>query len=332
MDLPKEEKSLESKESPNNKSLIDNQPPDDDTSSHESIFFDSVSNKKEEEKLEEENNNENNNNNNDNILNMLLNKKKKRELTQEQKEERIKRNIERYCTRNDKMLELLEKINNNEITRKNINEMMRLLAIDLSDTKKLTNKKALISQKKNEMFNKLFDLTFEEYQFFWFQLTQGKYKKGHAQLINSGNMRNAKLIYDGIIEKRKNNNKEKKKEKTVREIIDIRNNMDIEDEKFDEVFLRYDPDISSDDDSLDSSVDDSLSESDDKSEKEKKEEKKGKKDYEKELKEMKEKEMKEKELKEKELKEKEMKEKEMKEKKEKMKKLMDEEDEIDIFN
>ena len=333
MDLPKEEKSLESKESPNNKSLIDNQPPDDDSSSHESIFFDSVSNKKEEEKLDEENNNENNNNNNnDNILNMLLNKKKKRELTQEQKEERIKRNIERYCTRNDKMLELLEKINNNEITRKNINEMMRLLAIDLSDTKKLTNKKALISQKKNEMFNKLFDLTFEEYQFFWFQLTQGKYKKGNAQLINSGNMRNAKLIYDGIIEKRKSNNKEKKKEKTVREIIDIRNNMDIEDEKFDEVFLRYDPDISSDDDSLDSSVDDSLSESDDKSEKEKKEEKKGKKDYEKELKEMKEKELKEKELKEKELKEKEMKEKEMKEKKEKMKKLMDEEDEIDIFN
>ena len=308
MDLPKEEKSLESKESPNNKSLIDNQPPDDDSSSHESIFFDSVSNKKEEEKLDEENNNENNNNNNnDNILNMLLNKKKKRELTQEQKEERIKRNIERYCTRNDKMLELLEKINNNEITRKNINEMMRLLAIDLSDTKKLTNKKALISQKKNEMFNKLFDLTFEEYQFFWFQLTQGKYKKGNAQLINSGNMRNAKLIYDGIIEKRKNNNKEKKKEKTVREIIDIRNNMDIEDEKFDEVFLRYDPDISSDDDSLDSSVDDSLSESDEKSEKEKKEEKKGKKDYEKEL-------------------------KEMKEKKEKMKKLMDEEDDIDIFN
>ena len=41
----------------------------------------------------------------------LLNKKKKRELTQEQKEERIKRNIERYCARNDKMLELLDKIN-----------------------------------------------------------------------------------------------------------------------------------------------------------------------------------------------------------------------------
>ena len=330
MDLPKEEKSLESKESVNNKSLLDNHPPDDeDESSHESIFDESISNKKEEEKIDEEknNNNENNNNDNNNILNMLLNKKKKRELTQEQKEERIKRNIERYCTRNDKMLELLEKINNNEITRKNINEMMRLLAIDLSDTKKLTNKKALISQKKSEMFNKLFDLTFEEYQFFWFQLTKGKYKKGNAQLINSSNMRNAKLIYDGIIEKRKGNNKDKKKDKTVREIIDIRNNMDIEDEKFDEVFLRYDPDISSDDDSLDSSVDDSLDESDEKSEKEKKEEKKEnkeKKDYEKEFK--------LKEMKEKELKEKEMKEKKKKKKKEKMKKLMDEEDEIDIFN
>ena len=321
MDLPKEEKSLESKESQNNKSFLNNQPPDDDSlSSHESIFDGSLSNKKEEEKVDEENHNENKNNNNDNILNMLLNKKKKRELTQEQKEERIKRNIERYCARNDKMLELLDKINNNEITRKNIDDMMRLLAIDLSDTKKLANKKALISQKKNEMFNKLFDLTFEEYQYFWFTLTQGKYKKGNAQLINSSNMRNAKLIYDGIIEKRKTDNKvnkDKKKEKTVREIIAIRNNMDIEDEKLDEVFLMYDPDISSDDDSLDSSVDDSLSESDEKSQKakkeEKKEEKKEKKDNEKE-----------KELKE--INE------EMKEKNEKMKKLMDEEDEIDIFN
>ena len=320
MDLPKEEKSLESKESQNNKSFLNNQPPDDDSlSSHESIFDGSLSNKKEEEKVDEENHNENKNNNNDNnnILNMLLNKKKKRELTQEQKEERIKRNIERYCARNDKMLELLDKINNNEITRKNIDDMMRLLAIDLSDTKKLANKKALISQKKNEMFNKLFDLTFEEYQYFWFTLTQGKYKKGNAQLINSSNMRNAKLIYDGIIEKRKTDNKvnkDKKKEKTVREIIAFRNNMDIEDEKLDEVFLMYDPDISSDDDSLDSSVDD---ESDEKSQKEKKEEKKE------ERKEKKDNE-KEKELKE--INE------EMKEKNEKMKKLMDEEDEIDIFN
>ena len=327
MDLPKEEKSLESKENKDNKDPEDNQFKDDESSSsHESIFDEEVSNKKEEEKVEEDKNNDNINDNN-NILNMLLNKKKKRELTKEEKEERIKRNIERYCNRNDKMLELLEKINNNEISRKNINEMMRLLAIDLSDTKKLTNKNSLISQKKKEMFNKLFDLTFEEYQLFWFQLTQGKYKKGNAHLINSSNMRNAKIIYDGIIEQRKNNNKinkDQKKEKTVREIIDKRNNMEIEDEKFDEVFLRYDPDISSDDDSLDSSVDDSSSDIDEKSEKEKKEEKKEKKDNEKE------KEIKEKKLKE--LKEKEMIEKEMKEKNEKMRKLMDEEDEIDIFN
>ena len=331
MDLPKEEKSLESKENKDNKEPEDNQFKDDESlSSHESIFDEEVSNKKEEEKVEEDKNNDNindNNNDNNNILNMLLNKKKKRELTQEEKEERIKRNIERYCNRNDKMLELLEKINNNEISRKNINEMMRLLAIDLSDTKKLTNKNSLISQKKKEMFNKLFDLTFKEYQLFWYQLTQGKYKKGNAHLINSSNMRNAKIIYDDIIEQRKNNNKSNKdpnKEKTVREIIDIRNNMEIEDEKFDEVFLRYDPDISSDDDSLDSSVDESSSDIDEKSEKEKKEEKKEKKDNEKE------KEIKEKKLKE--LKEKEMIEKEMKEKNEKMRKLMDEEDEIDIFN
>ena len=47
MDLPKEEKSLESKESQNNKSFLNNQPPDDDSlSSHESIFDGSLSNKK----------------------------------------------------------------------------------------------------------------------------------------------------------------------------------------------------------------------------------------------------------------------------------------------
>jgi hypothetical protein len=141
-------------------------------------------------------------------------------------------------------------------------------------------------------------------------------------------MRNAKIIYDGIIEQRKNNNKinkDQKKEKTVREIIDKRNNMEIEDEKFDEVFLKYDPDISSDEDSLDSSVDDSLSDASDKSEKEKKEEKE-KKDKKEEEKKVNEKEC--------EIKEREMKEKEMieKERNEKMKKIMNEEDEIDIFN
>ena len=271
MDLPKEEKSLESKSNKSNKPPEENNNFDDSLSSHESIFdedLSNLSNKNEEEKVEEEKNNNNNNSliNNSNILNMLLNKKKKRELTEEEKAERIKKNIERYCKRNDRMLELLEKINQNEITRKNVDEMMRLLAIDLSDTKKLANKKGLISEKKKDLFNKLFELTFKEYQLFWHKLTNGQYKKGNAQLINSGNIGTAKMIYDKIIEERKNNmnnKEEKEKEKTVREIINIKNNMEIEDEKFDEVFLKYDPDISSDEDSLDSSVHDSLSDASD---------------------------------------------------------------------
>ena len=49
--------------------------------------------------------------------NLFLENKKKRELTEDQKEERIKRNIERYCKRNDRMLELLEKDKENKILR-----------------------------------------------------------------------------------------------------------------------------------------------------------------------------------------------------------------------
>lgn len=301
MEYREEEKEMLSKEKDSEKELSnENNKEEEDSSSHESVFYEEDSTEKKEEKKEEKNNN-------NTILNIILGKKKKRELSKEQKEERIKRNIERYCKRNDKMLELLEKINNNETTKKNINEMMRLLAIDLSDTKKLTNKKALISQKKEEMFNRLLDLSFKEYQLFWFKLTQGKYRKGNAQLINTGNMRDAKLIYDKIIEERNNKEKGDKKEKTVREIINFRDNMEIENEKFDDVFLRYDPDISSDDeDSLD---DDSSDEEESLSQSEK-------------SKKIKEKEEKEKE---------EVKEKE-KEKKEKIEKLMDKEDEIDIFN
>ena len=184
---------------------------DEESSSHESIFNDSISEKKEEEK-----------DNGNRIENLFLGAKKKRELTEEEKAERIKKNIERYCKRNERMLELLEKINNKETTRKNINEMMRLLAIDLSDTKKLTNRKALISQRKRELFSKLFDLTFTEYQYFWYQLTQGQYKKGNAQLINSSNMKTAKMIYKNIIENRKKGDeKNKDKEKTVKQIKKI---------------------------------------------------------------------------------------------------------------
>ena len=282
---------------------------DEDSSSHESIFNDSISEKKEEEK-----------DNGNKIENLFLGAKKKRELTEEEKAERIKKNIERYCKRNERMLELLEKINNNETTRKNINEMMRLLAIDLSDTKKLTNRKALISQRKRELFNKLFDLTFTEYQYFWYQLTQGQYKKGNAQLINSSNMKTAKMIYKNIIENRKKGD-EKNKEKTVKQIIDDRKNKDIENDKLDEYFLGFDSDISSDEDSLDSSIDESFSdnESSKKAEKEKEENEKKEK-IRKEKEEKEEKEKKEIERKKRE-----------EEQKEKMK-YMDEEDEIDIFN
>ena len=294
MDIPKKEKECllpkeENRDMPTTNNINNEEKEDkgidfdEDSSSHESIFNDSISEKKEEEK-----------DNGNKIENLFLGAKKKRELTEEEKAERIKKNIERYCKRNERMLELLEKINNNETTRKNINEMMRLLAIDLSDTKKLTNRKALISQRKRELFNKLFDLTFTEYQYFWYQLTQGQYKKGNAQLINSSNMKTAKMIYKNIIENRKKGD-EKNKEKTVKQIIDDRKNKDIENDKLDEYFLGFDSDISSDEDSLDSSIDESFSdnESSKKAEKERK--------------------------------------KREEEQKEKMK-YMDEEDEIDIFN
>ena len=297
----------------NNNSAEENENESDlDSSSHESIFYNYFSEKKEEEKEEKEEKE-----NINKINNIFLENKRKRELTYEQKEERIKRNIERYCKRNDRMLELLQQINNKDTSRKNINEMMRLLAIDLSDTKKLTNRKALISQRKKEMFNKLFELTFREYQLFWFQLTEGKYKKGNAQLINSSNISNARAIYNKIMEDREKERKQGKEinEKTVKDIINDRNNKDIESEKIAKLIL-YDSEISSDEDSLDSSIDESSSdnESNKKNEKEKEENIR-----------------KEKELKKKEEEEKKKKEEE-KEKNEKMKKFMEEEDEIDIFN
>ena len=281
---------------------------DEESSSHESIFNDSISEKKEEEK-----------DNGNRIENLFLGAKKKRELTEEEKAERIKKNIERYCKRNERMLELLEKINNKETTRKNINEMMRLLAIDLSDTKKLTNRKALISQRKRELFNKLFDLTFTEYQYFWYQLTQGQYKKGNAQLINSSNMKTAKMIYKNIIENRKKGDeKNKDKEKTVKQIIEDRKNKDIENDKLDEYFLGFDSEISSDEDSLDSSIDESSSDNESSKKLEKEKEKNEREERirkEKEEKEQKEIERKKRE----------------EEQKENMK-YMDKEDEIDIFN
>ena len=54
-------------------------------------------------------------------------KRKRRVLTEEEKQERIQKNIDRYCKRNEEMLSLLEKIDSGETTHKNINRMMRLL-------------------------------------------------------------------------------------------------------------------------------------------------------------------------------------------------------------
>lgn len=322
MDTSNEQNNKEQNEKNNNVNNDEEKDMDEDSSSIESIFKDDPPKNEEEDKKEEKEEKSDTN-----ILNIFMGKKKKKELTPEQKEERIKKSIERYCKRNDRMLELIEKVNKGEATNRNIKEMMRLLAIDLSDTKKLINKKALISRKKEELFEKLFNLTFLEYQRFWALLTNGKYKKGNAQLINSGNIGKAKTILKEILENRKkkenkdNENNDKNNNRTVREIIDHRKNLESANEDLDDVFLRYDPDISSDEDSLESSVDESSSDNDNDNDEISK---KDGKDKEKEEEEKKKKEEMERELKEKE--------RELKEKEEKMKKFMDKEDEIDIFN
>ena len=335
-----------------------------DSSSHMSIFDESIN--------EEENIKNENENNKKEVVEKEEEKilkfqekflgKKRKELTEEEKKERIQKNIDRYCHRNNEMLELLAKINSNETTHKNINRMMRLLAADLSDTKKLINQKSLIYNQKKEIFKRLLNFTFEEYQYFWYQLTDGKLKKGNAQLIKSSNISKAKEIIKSLEEKKnvdemnKNDEEEKKKEnsininsknnKTIKEIIQAADLRDIETEKFNEEILGTDNDISSDD-SLSSSssdfdedidnnsknIDNKNKEKEDKERKEK-EEKERKEKEEKEKKEKEEKKRKEKEEKErKEKEEKERKEKEEKENKEKvLKQTMEEKDEIDIFN
>ena len=332
-----------------------------DSSSHMSIFNESIN---EEENVNNENENEDNKveKEEEKILKFQEKflAKKRKPLSEEEKKERIERTINRYCKRNDEMIQLLEKINNDETTHKNINRMMRLLAIDLSDTKKLINRKALIFNQKKEIFQRLLNLTFEEYQLFWYKLTDGKLKKGNAQNIKSSNISKAKEIIKSLEEKKneiKNKNEEveeeeKKKEnsinvnsknnKTIKEIIQAADLRDIETEKFNEEILGTDNDIS--DDSLSSSSSDFDEDLDNNSknidkekedkEKKEKEEKERKEKEEKEKKEKEEKEKKEKEEKErKEKEEKERKEKEEKENKEKLlKQTMEEKDEIDIFN
>ena len=290
-------------------------------------------------------------------------KKKRRVLTEEEKKERIQKNIDRYCKRNEEMLSLLEKIDSGETTHKNINRTMRLLPIDLSDTRKLINKKALIYNQKREIFNRLLEFTYEDYQYFWYQLTDGKFKKGKAQLIKSSNISKAKEILRQIEEKNKNNinnnqnenninnnvdnnnadnnnsnnvdkkneeeNNKKKDTRTVKEIIQAATLRDIENERMDKEFFEN-SDISSED-SLSSSLEDSEDDDEINSNSKSSNKDSNKEKEDKELKAKKEKE--EKEKKEKEEKEKAEREKKEKEERErKLKMLMEDEDEIDIFN
>ena len=176
---------------------------------NESFNYEESENENQKKESHDAQKEENNPSENDKILKyqeIFLGKKRK-VLTEEEKKERTKKIIDRYCKRNDEMLKLLEKINSNEITHKNINRMMRLLAIDLSDTKKLINKKSMLHNQKKEIFQNLLNFTFQEYQYFWFKLTNGKSKKGSAQLIKSNNISRAKQILKELQEKKKKKKK-----------------------------------------------------------------------------------------------------------------------------
>ena len=128
--------------------------------------------------------------------------KKRKKLTEEEKKEKIKKHISNYNKRNDKMLKLLEKINNKKTTHKNVNYMMRLLATDLADTKILINQKSLISNKKKEIYNRLKNLTYEENQYFWYILTDRRLKKANALILKNSNISKAKKILKLLEEKR----------------------------------------------------------------------------------------------------------------------------------
>ena len=82
----------------------------------------------------------------------LFLRKKRRVLKEEEKKERTNKIIERYYKRNNKMLKLLDKINSKKITGKNINHMMHLLAIDITDSKKINNVKICYIIKRMKYF------------------------------------------------------------------------------------------------------------------------------------------------------------------------------------
>ena len=271
--------------------------------------------------------------------------KKRKPLSEEEKKQRIEKRKNRYYKTNDEMLQLFEKIENDEMTINNINHLMSLLAKDLSDTTKISNRKALIFNKKKEIFERLLNLTFEEYQLFWYKLTDGKSKKGNAQQIKSSNISKAKEILNSLEEKKNENeinkineeeknliNINSKNNKTIKELIQAADLRDNEIEQLNEEILGIDNDISSDE-SLSSSSSDLEEDNDNDNsssiidnknidiKNEEKEEKVRKENEEKKRKEKEEKEKKEKE-----------KEKEKENKEKILKKIMEEKDEIDIFN
>ena len=238
-------------------------------SSHMSIFDESIND-------EENVNNENENKNKNNIVieikeekilkfNEQFLAKKRKSLSEEEKKERIEKRKNSYCKLNDEIILLFEKINNDEITTKNIIQMWNLLVKDLSDTKKITNWEALFFNKKKKIIYRLFNLTRENGQEFWYKLTDGRTKNGYAQDINSNNISKANKILKLLEEKKnekinKNDGEEKKKEdilninskknKTIKELIQAAELRDKEIEKINEEILGIDNDISSDESEL----------------------------------------------------------------------------------
>ena len=229
---------------------------DEESSEHESIFDIEVNLnpiEKEKEKIGEEKNKVD-------ILKFDLRKKRKREFINEQSVEIIR--INKYCNRNNKMLDLLKNIDNNkDIKKADINKLIHLLSIDLIDSKKIRNFKKLISEQKKQFFKKLLNLTKYEYKLFWYNFSNKDYKKCDAKDIKSTNIKKAKKIYDYIINQRNSNDEnnnslisDEKNNVKIKDIIEKRIKREKEIEKMDNEMLKYDPDISeSDDDFLFSS-------------------------------------------------------------------------------
>ena len=121
-----------------------------DSRSHMSIFDESINN---EENISNENKN--------NIVieieeekklephEQLLSKKRK-SLSEEEKKERIEKRKNSYYKLNDEIIQLLGKIEKDEISPKNIIRMGNLLAKDLSDTKNIPNREGLIYNQKKK--------------------------------------------------------------------------------------------------------------------------------------------------------------------------------------